>query len=80
MTEVRKDFYAELPIKIRLSGNYHELGAFAGDVAKLSRIVTLNDLDISVAKDSTLTLNTIAKTFRYLDDQEVAQQKKGAKK
>lgn len=78
--EMRKDFYAELPIKIRLVGTYHELGAFAGDVARLSRIVTLNDLDISVTKDSTLTLNTVAKTFRYLDDQEIAQQKKGAKK
>jgi type IV pilus assembly protein PilO len=78
--EVRKDFYAELPIKIRLAGTYHELGAFAGDVAKLSRIVTLNDLDITVTKDSTLTLNTVAKTFRYLDEQEIAQQKKGAKK
>ncbi len=80
MGEVRKDFYAELPIKIRLSGTYHELGAFAGDVARLSRIVTLNDIDITVARDSTLTLNTIAKTFRYLDDKEIAQQKKGAKK
>lgn len=80
MAEVRMDFYAELPIKIRLSGTYHELGAFAGDVAKLSRIVTLNDLDITVGKDSSLTLNTIAKTFRYLDEQEIAQQKKGAKK
>lgn len=78
--EARMDFYAELPIKIRLTGTYHELGAFAGDVAKLPRIVTLNDLDIVVAKDNTLTLNTVAKTFRYLDDQEVAQQKKGAKK
>ncbi len=78
--EVRKDFYAELPIKIRLSGSYHELGAFAGDVARLSRIVTLNDLDISVARDATLTLNAVAKTFRYLDDREIAQQKKGAKK
>jgi type IV pilus assembly protein PilO len=79
-SEARKDFYAELPIKIRLTGTYHELGAFAGDVAKLSRIVTLNDLDIVVVKDGTLVLNTTAKTFRYLDDQEVAQQKKGAKK
>lgn len=78
--EIRKDFYAELPIKIRLSGTYHELGAFAGDIAKLSRIVTLNDMDIVVAKDSTLTLNSVAKTFRYLDDAEIAQQKKGAKK
>jgi type IV pilus assembly protein PilO len=80
MAEQRKDFYAELPIKIRLAGTYHELGAFAGDVAKLSRIVTLNDLDITVTKDSILTLNTVAKTFRYLDDTEMAQQKKGAKK
>lgn len=81
MPEVRKDFYAELPIKVRLTGTYHELGAFAGDVAKLSRIVTLNDIDISVAKDATLTMNTVAKTFRYLDDQEIAQQKKkGPKK
>ena len=78
--EMRKDFYAELPIKIRLSGTYHELGAFAGDIAKLSRIVTLNDLDITVAKDATLTLNSVAKTFRYLDESEIAQQKKGAKK
>lgn len=80
MAEARMDFYAELPIKIRLSGTYHELGAFAGDVAKLSRIVTLNDIDITVSRDSTLTLNTVAKTFRYLDDQEIAQQKKGARK
>lgn len=80
MGEVRKDFYAELPIKVRLTGTYHELGAFAGDIAKLSRIVTLNDVDISVAKDSTLTMNTVAKTFRYLDENEMAQQKKGAKR
>jgi type IV pilus assembly protein PilO len=80
MAEVRQDFYAELPIKIRLTGTYHELGAFAGDVAKLSRIVTLNDFEIAVTKDATLTMNTVAKTFRYLDDSEIAQQKKGAKK
>ncbi|HTJ96850.1 MAG TPA: type 4a pilus biogenesis protein PilO [Rhodocyclaceae bacterium] len=80
MAEARKDFYAELPIKIKLVGTYHELGAFAGDIAKLSRIVTLNDLNIEVGKDSTLTLNTVAKTFRYLDDEEIAKQKKGAKK
>lgn len=80
MAEARKDFYAELPIKIKLVGTYHELGAFAGDIAKLSRIVTLNDLNIEVGKDSTLILNTVAKTFRYLDDEEIAKQKKGAKK
>lgn len=80
MPEARKDFYAELPIKIRLTGTYHELGAFAGDIAKLSRIVTLNDLNMEVGKDSSLTLNTVAKTFRYLDEEEIAKQKKGAKK
>jgi type IV pilus assembly protein PilO len=80
LPEVRKDFYAELPIKVRLTGNYHELGSFAGDVAKLSRIVTLNDFEITVAKDDTLTMNTVAKTFRYLDEAEIAQQRKGARK
>lgn len=79
LAEVRQDFYAELPIRIKLTGTYHELGAFAGDVAKLSRIVTLNDLDIIVARDNSLTLNTVAKTFRYLDEKEMAQQKKGRK-
>lgn len=78
--EVRKDFYAELPIKIKLAGSYAELGAFAGDVAKLSRIVTLNDLEIAVQKDATLTLSTTAKTFRYLDEQEIAEAKKAAAK
>lgn len=78
--EVRRDFYAELPIKIKLQGTYHELGAFAGDIAKLSRIVTLNDIEISVVKDATLSFNAVAKTFRYLDENEIAQQKKGAKK
>lgn len=80
MAEVPQDFYAELPIKIRLIGTYHELGAFAGDIAKLSRIVTLNDINMEVGKDSLLTFNTVAKTFRYLDDEEIARQKKGAKK
>jgi type IV pilus assembly protein PilO len=74
-----KDFYAELPIQVKLTGSYHDLGAFAGDVAKMPRIVTLNDLDISVGKDSTLNLSTTAKTFRYLDDEEIAKQKKAAK-
>ena len=82
--EVAKDFYAELPITIKLTGTYHDLGAFAGDVAKMPRIVTLNDIDISVNKDPVLTLNATAKTFRYLDEEEIAKQKrekaKGAKK
>lgn len=76
--EVIKDFYAELPITIKLVGNYHDLGAFTGDIAKLSRIVTLNDIDISVGKDGILAMTTVAKTFRYLDEAEVSKQKKAA--
>ena len=78
-----KDYYAELPIEIRLDGTYHDMGAFASDIAHLSRIVTLNNLGINVGKDGALTLDAVAKTFRYLDAEEVATQKKslkGAKK
>jgi len=74
--EVIRDFYAELPITIKLVGNYHDLGAFSGDIAKLSRIVTLNDIDISTGKDGILAMTTVAKTFRYLDEAEVSKQKK----
>jgi type IV pilus assembly protein PilO len=74
--EVMKDFYAELPITVKVSGSYHDFGAFTGDIAKLPRIVTLNDIDISQAKEGGLTMSAIAKTFRYLDEGEVARQKK----
>ena len=74
--EATKDFYAELPITIRLLGNYHDIGAFTGDIAKLSRIVTLNDIDISTGKDGGLVMTTVVKTFRYLDVEEVSQLKK----
>ena len=74
--ETSKDFYAELPITIKLVGGYHDLGAFVGDIAKLSRIVTLNDVDIAVLKDDALTMTTVAKTFRYLDEAEVAKLRK----
>lgn len=80
---VVKDYYAELPIDIKLQGSYHELGEFVADVAKLSRIVTLNNLSVSPAKDGGLVLDVVAKTFRYLDKDEVlsqAEAKKGAKK
>ena len=73
---VPKDYYAELPIDIKLNGSYHDMGAFASDVAHLSRIVTLNNLNINVGKDGALTLEAVAKTFRYLDPEEVATQKK----
>lgn len=75
-SESPKDFYAELPIAIRVTGNYHDLGNFVGDVAKLPRIVTLNDLVIEPRKDGTLKMDALAVTYRYLDDEEVAKQKR----
>lgn len=78
-SEVAKEFYAELPIAIRLTGNYHDIGSFASDIGKLSRIVTLNDIALASAKDG-LTLDATAKTFRYLDESELAAQRKAAVK
>jgi type IV pilus assembly protein PilO len=79
--ETIRDFYAELPIAIRISGSYHDLGAFAADVAKLSRIVTLNDITLAPTKEAqALALDATAKTFRYLDEEEVAAQKRAAVK
>ena len=79
-----KDFYAELPITVKINGNYHDLGAFAADIAKLPRIVTLNNIAITPLKDGgLLSLDATTKTFRYLDEAEIAKQKKpaqGAKK
>ncbi len=72
---VVKDYYAELPIELKISGSYHEIGAFAGDMANLARIVTLNNLNLT-ARDGTLQLEAIAKTFRYLDPEEVNAQRK----
>src|SRR5437660_4488663 len=68
------DFYAELPIAIRITGNYHDMGAFASDVAQLPRIVTLNDVAIA-NNGGVLGLDAVAKTFRYLDEEEVAKQR-----
>jgi type IV pilus assembly protein PilO len=76
--ETRRDFYAELPITIRITGNYHDIGAFASDISKLSRIVTLNDIGLTSVGKGSLALDATAKTFRYLDENEVAQQKKAA--
>ena len=75
-TEAAKDFYAELPITIKLLGSYHDLGAFTGDIAKLARIVTLNDIDIAAGKDNVLAMTAVAKTFRYLDEEELAKVKR----
>jgi type IV pilus assembly protein PilO len=74
--ETTSEFYAELPITIKLTGNYHDIGAFASDVSQLSRIVTLNDVALSTDKDGTLILDAIAKTYRYLDEAEIAAQRK----
>jgi type IV pilus assembly protein PilO len=76
--EKMEDFYAELPIKIRITGSYHDMGAFASDVAQLPRIVTLNDLNIANDK-GVLSLDAEAKTFRYLDEEEIAKQRAAAK-
>ncbi len=74
-----KDYYAELPIAIKVTGKYHDIGAFASDIANLSRIVTLNNLTITPKPDGTLVLDSTAKTFRYLDKDEVAAQSKASK-
>lgn len=73
---VVKDYYAELPINIKVTGNYHDVGSFASDIANLPRIVTLNNMNLTTGKDGALSLDAIAKTFRYLDKDEVAAQRK----
>ncbi|MDP1717648.1 MAG: type 4a pilus biogenesis protein PilO [Burkholderiales bacterium] len=80
LQETKADFYAELPITIKVSGNYHDIGAFASDIGKLSRIVTLNNIALESTKDNVLILDATAKTFRYLDEDEVAQKRKTAVK
>ncbi len=75
-SETISEFYAELPITIRVTGNYHDFGAFASDVAQLPRIVTLNDINITPGKTGNLTMGVTAKTYRYLSDDEVAARKK----
>ena len=76
--ENAREFYAELPIQVKVMGTYHDMGAFASDVGQLSRIVTLNDVKIDAGKDGNLTMEATARTFRYLDESEVAAQRKAA--
>ncbi len=80
---VVRDYYAELPIAIKLSGNYHDLGSFTSDIANLPRIVTLNNVQITLPERQAaasgagpLTMEAIAKTFRYLDAEEIAEQRR----
>jgi type IV pilus assembly protein PilO len=81
-----KEYYAELPISLKVSGRFHDIGSFASDVAHLSRIVTMNNLDMRLAKDSSITMDATARTYRYLDQDEISAQRKatarkpGAKK
>jgi type IV pilus assembly protein PilO len=82
--ETRRDFYAELPIAIKVTGSYHDMGAFASDISKLSRIVTLENVALNPAAAakgggaSMLTMDATAKTFRYLDEAEIAAARKAA--
>jgi type IV pilus assembly protein PilO len=77
---VVRDYYAELPIDIKVTGSYHDIGEFAADMAKMPRIVTLNNLALSTGKDGVLSLDAVAKTFRYLDQDELDQQSQARKK
>lgn len=76
VSETMTEFYAELPITVRVTGSYHDIGAFASDIAQLPRIVTLNNISVAPGTKGDLVLDATAKTFRYLDEEEVAKQKK----
>lgn len=77
-SETMTEFYASLPVTIKVTGGYHDLGHFASDISQLPRIVTLNDIKIEASKDGRLTMDGVVKTFRYLDQAEVSAQKKPA--
>ncbi len=85
--ETQAEFYAEMPISIKVLGTYHDLGAFATDISKLSRIVTLNDISVAsgnkdakpAAADAVLVMEAIARTYRYLDADEIAAKRKAEK-
>jgi len=77
-SETAREFYAELPITLRVTGNYHDMGSFAADVGQLPRIVTLNDVALAANKDGNLIMDVTARTFRYLDEGELAAQRKAA--
>jgi type IV pilus assembly protein PilO len=79
-SEAAREFYSELPITLKVVGTYHDMGAFAADVGQLPRIVTLNNVSIEASKDGNLTMDVTARTFRYLDEDEVAAQRKASSK
>jgi type IV pilus assembly protein PilO len=76
--ESAREFYSERPISLKLIGTYHDMGGFAADVGQLPRIVTLGDVSIEAGKDGNLTMDVTARTFRYLDEDELAAQRKAA--
>jgi len=77
-SEITREFYSERPISVKVVGTYHDMGAFASDVGQLPRIVTLNDVTITAGKDNQLAMDATARTFRYLDDDELAAQRKAS--
>ncbi len=77
-TEKMGEFYAELPVDIRVTGSYQDIGAFASDVARMPRIVNLSDVALTPDKDGQLKMDAIARTYRYLDDGEISKQRKSA--
>jgi len=77
-SESARDFYSELPITLKLTGNYHDMGGFAADVGQLPRIVTLNNVALGATKEGNLSMEVTARTFRYLDEEELAAQRKAA--
>ena len=78
--ESTAEFYAETPIKVKVTGGYHDIAAFVSDISKLSRIVTLQDISMEPAKDGVLNMDATVKTYRYLDDEEVIAQKQAKDK
>ena len=77
--ETKREFYAELPITIRVVGEYHQMGQFAAAIGQLPRIVTLNDVNLTVSREGVLVMDATAKTFRYLDDEELAESRRATK-
>jgi type IV pilus assembly protein PilO len=77
--ETVSEFYAETPIRVKVTGGYHDIAAFVSDVSKLSRIVTLQNISMEPAKDGVLNMDAVVKTYRYLDDEEVISRKQQAK-
>jgi len=77
--ETASEFYAETPIRVKVTGGYHDIAAFVSDVSKLSRIVTLQDIAMEPAKDGVLNMDAIVKTYRYLDDEDLIARKQQAK-